>query len=137
MLKQPEAMPNLEQIIHETVLQIVQQQSSTISEIKNDQKLNTELSFSSLDLAQLVAVLELKLEADPFAKLVPITSIRTVGDLYNAYCKCFSTTEEQEEQPGFEQSQNRVQARLRASVNRQAERRQKLSAEVEEGKKDE
>ena len=36
-------------------------------------------------LAILVSELELSFGTDPFAKLVPITDIRTFGDLANAY----------------------------------------------------
>ena len=38
-------------------------------------------------LARIVASLEMKLDVDPFAEDVAITSIRTVGDLCNAYEK--------------------------------------------------
>jgi len=48
-------------------------------------RLNADLGLDSLGLAQLVALLEQDLRADPFAELVPITSVRTVADLYAAY----------------------------------------------------
>lgn len=47
--------------------------------------LNGDLGLASLDLAQLVAILETDLQADPFAELVPITGVRTVDDLCVAY----------------------------------------------------
>jgi acyl carrier protein len=50
-----------------------------------DTKLNAELGMDSLELAELVLELETALGADPFVELVPITSIRTVGDLVHAY----------------------------------------------------
>ncbi len=113
-------MNNIEKIIHETVLQIAQQKSSEMTEVNSEQKLNADLGFSSLDLAQLVAILEMKLDADPFAKLVSITSIRTVGDLCDAYEKYFNPSEaDEQEQPSFQQSQARAQMRRRVQ---QAER---------------
>src|SRR5258708_20027641 len=48
-------------------------------------KLSATLGLSSLDLAFVVAELELELGVDPFAKLVSITSVRSVGDLVRAY----------------------------------------------------
>ena len=48
-------------------------------------KLNATLGLSSLDLAFLVAELEVELGVDPFAKLVSITSVRSVDDLVQAY----------------------------------------------------
>lgn len=48
-------------------------------------RLSDSLGLSSLDLAILVSELELSFGTDPFAELVPITDIRTFGDLTNAY----------------------------------------------------
>lgn len=53
-------------------------------------RLGDDLGLSSLDLAELVTVLELELDADPFRELVPITSVRTVGDLVQAYERVLS-----------------------------------------------
>lgn len=50
-----------------------------------DTKLNAELGMDSLELAELVLELETDLGADPFVELVPITSVRTVGDIVRAY----------------------------------------------------
>ena len=49
--------------------------------------LNATLGLSSLDLALIVAELEVEVGADPFAKLVSITSVRSVNDLVGAYRK--------------------------------------------------
>ena len=108
-------MNSAEQIIRETVLQIAQQKSADITDVNSEQKLNAELGFSSLDLAQLVAILEMKLDADPFAKLVSITTIRTVGDLCDAYEKFFNQSEADEpDQPSFEPSFARAELRRKA-----------------------
>lgn len=47
-------------------------------------KLSDTLGLKSMDLAQIVLNLEDALETDPF-QTIPITSIRTVGDLIGAY----------------------------------------------------
>ena len=108
-------MDNVEQIVYDTILQIAQQKSADITEVNSEQKLNSDLGFSSLDLAQLVAILEMKLNADPFAKLVSITNIRTVGDLCDAYHQYFKGSDATtEKQPSFQQSVARAQLRRRA-----------------------
>ncbi len=54
-------------------------------QISPGDELNGHLGLTSLELAQLIAALETRLEADPFAEQIPITSIRTVRDLIGAY----------------------------------------------------
>ncbi|HEX8186013.1 MAG TPA: hypothetical protein VF747_14715 [Blastocatellia bacterium] len=92
-------MSDLQKTINDVVLQIIRQRSTVIAEVSNEQRLVADLSFSSLDIAQLVAVLEFKLGLDPFATQVAVTNIRTVGDLYTAYQKCQEATCA----PGFEE----------------------------------
>jgi acyl carrier protein len=53
------------------------------------------------------------LKADPFQELVPITSIRTVGDLEAAYVKYFSDSDSEQE----------VQDEELAKIRRRAEAR--------------
>jgi acyl carrier protein len=53
--------------------------------LEPDLLLVDQLGLRSLDLARIVAVLELELGVDPFSELVPITTVRTVADLYRAY----------------------------------------------------
>ena len=78
-------MMNVEQIVHDVVLRVARQQNPAIETVINDQRLTADLGFSSLDLAQLVAMLEARLDADPFASHVPFTRMLTVGDLVQAY----------------------------------------------------
>ena len=47
-------------------------------------RLSETLGLRSMDLAQIVLTLEDDLDIDPF-QTIPITSIRTVGDLTDAY----------------------------------------------------
>jgi acyl carrier protein len=76
-----------------------------------DDRLNVDLGLTSLDLAALVAALEMKLKADPFQELVPITSVRTIGDLEAAYIKFFSQEENSVEQDSLYQVRRRAEIR--------------------------
>jgi acyl carrier protein len=78
-------MQNLEKTIHEAIRDVGEQRGLTLPPIGDQQHLIADLGFKSLDLAQLIAVLETTLRADPFARLIPITQVRTVGDLCSAY----------------------------------------------------
>jgi acyl carrier protein len=81
-------------------------------DVVSEDRLNADLGLTSLDLASLVAALEMKLQADPFQELVPITSVRTVGDLEAAYVKYFSD-------PGREvQDEDLAKVRRRAEARR-------------------
>jgi acyl carrier protein len=75
-------------------------------------KLNANLGLSSLDLARLVSELEFELGIDPFAKLVAITSVRTIDDLVNAYRRAMSPEAKQENpDDGFADAQRRAEKR--------------------------
>lgn len=51
----------------------------------NNLELVRDLGFASLDLAHLIALLEVALEVDPFSEGVLIAELKTLGDLYKAY----------------------------------------------------
>ena len=68
---------------------VVREKSAGSSPSSADQTLVDDLGLRSLDLARIIAKLELKLGVDPFAEMVAVTSIRTVGDLCAAYASCF------------------------------------------------
>ena len=75
-------------------------------------KLNANLGLSSLDLALLVSELEFELGIDPFAKLVAITSVRTIDDLVNAYRQAMSPDAEREiPDDGLAAAQRRAEKR--------------------------
>src|SRR5262249_56725823 len=82
-------------------------------------KLNANLGLSSLDLALLVSELEFELGVDPFAKLVAITSVRTIGDLVNAYRRAM-LPEANRENPddGFADAQRRAEKRRLRTAER-------------------
>ena len=76
---------SIESVIEEQIHIILEEKSRPVRKLSSANKLNDTLGLSSLDLAILVSELELAFDADPFAELVPITSIRTIGDLVNSY----------------------------------------------------
>lgn len=70
--------------VTEAVAAVMRQRGLDAAAIEPDAKLADTLGLKSMDLAQIVLDLEDTLEADPFAT-IPITSIRTIGDLTRAY----------------------------------------------------
>src|SRR5215475_1106239 len=85
--------------------------SPTVS-LSRGEKLNANLGLSSLDLALLVSELEFELGIDPFAKLVAVTSVRTIDDLVKAYQLAMSA-EAKPENPdnGLVHAQRRAEKR--------------------------
>lgn len=84
MLK-PSAPGQIEAVVHDKIRAMLQERLGQVRPFDGADKLNATLGFSSLDLAFLVAELEVELGVDPFAKLVSITSVRSVDDLVQAY----------------------------------------------------
>jgi acyl carrier protein len=79
---------NKRETVKAVLLEIVNEVTKPAEEIEDldeQQLLVDQLGLTSLDLARLVAVLEMELDTDPFSDEVPITGVRTVGDLLNAY----------------------------------------------------
>jgi acyl carrier protein len=74
----------VEQTVHEVVLRIAGQRRGLTS-VGNAQRLGADLGLGSLDLARLVAVLEIRLGVDPFGAEANLGDMRTVGDLCLAY----------------------------------------------------
>jgi acyl carrier protein len=76
---------DVERIVIAAVLEVARRGSPGLAAVAPHQTLIVELGLSSLDLAELVAVLDADLGADPFAADVVIGDVRTVGDLIQAY----------------------------------------------------
>lgn len=74
----------MEDKIYAAVLDLAKRHNPALTAVTADQVLTTQLRLESLDLAQLVAVLEDQLGVDPFATATMAT-VRTVGDLCAAY----------------------------------------------------
>jgi len=74
----------IKQVVLEELRQVLDKLPAGL-EIDEDMNLNADLGMSSLQLAELVATLEDRCGWDPFREHVPITEVRTVGDLITAY----------------------------------------------------
>jgi hypothetical protein len=81
-------MDGLEQTIHDAALLIVRRSRPDVASLAAHHRLVDHLGFGSLDVAELVARLELSLGVDPFAEHVAISGVRTMADLYAAYRRC-------------------------------------------------
>ena len=84
MLTSP-TLAQIETIVHDRIRAVLAERVGEAARLSGTEKLSATLGLSSLDLAFLVAELEAELGVDPFAKLVSITSVRSVGDLVRAY----------------------------------------------------
>jgi acyl carrier protein len=107
-------MKEVEETVHRAVFRVARQRSPAFEHVTNSQRLTIELGLKSLDLAKLVAILELELGVDPFAKLVPITEVRTVGDLCNAYRLALEGKPPSSVPPSFAASRDRAARRSMA-----------------------
>ena len=75
----------IESTVHDGIRAVLAERVGEVGRLSGADKLNATLGLTSLDLAFLVAELEAELGVDPFAKLVSITSVRSVEDLVQAY----------------------------------------------------
>lgn len=78
-------MENVQTAVVEELQQVAELRGLSLPNVSTRQHLIDDLGLKSLDLAHLVAALQLRLRVDPFIKHVPITQIRTIGDLCAAY----------------------------------------------------
>lgn len=82
-------LAQIESIVHGRIRAILVERVGEVGQLSGAEKLSAKLGLSSLDLAFLVAELDAELGVDPFAKLVSITSVRSVDDLVRAYQQAF------------------------------------------------
>jgi acyl carrier protein len=78
-------MDKIEQKVHEVVRRVSQQRSAALPSVENRHRLTGELGLTSLDIARVIAILEMELGVDPFTRHAAITDMRTLGDLCEAY----------------------------------------------------
>jgi acyl carrier protein len=90
VLNHPPDWAEISKVVRAQVGLLLAEKNLPARKVQSEDRLNSDLGLSSLDLASLVAALEMTLKADPFQELVPITSIRTIGDLELAYLEFFS-----------------------------------------------
>jgi acyl carrier protein len=88
MLTAP-TLAQIESTVHGRIRAVLAERIREVPRLTGAEKLSATLGLSSLDLALLVAELEAALHVDPFAKLVSITSVRSVDDLVRAYQQAF------------------------------------------------
>ena len=78
-------MADVKQTVYAVLREIQERNNYPLKELKDDLKVVKNLGFSSLDVAELVAVLEMELGVDPFAQGVSIMEIHSIGELIQAY----------------------------------------------------
>lgn len=107
-------MSDVRAVIHE-VLRDVAEEEQASTDIRDDAKLVEDLGFRSLTMARILAILEGRLNVDPFSQQVAVTSIRTVQDLCAAYENCLAGAP-----AGDAQAASLDQSRQRAANRRSA-----------------
>ncbi len=84
MLETTPTKGGVEETVNSTIAAVMAARDLDPGGIEPLATLSETLGLRSLDLAQIVLTLEDDLDIDPF-QTIPITSIRTVGDLTDAY----------------------------------------------------
>lgn len=85
-IKNSETIVSTLDTISSIIGNLLKDEGLAVPEIARDKHLIDDIGLDSLNLAQLIALLEMELEKDPFTEGdVAITDIQTVGDLANAY----------------------------------------------------
>jgi acyl carrier protein len=105
------AAAEIERIVHDHIRAILKDRGGDTPRISGEDKLNATLGLTSLDLATLVAELEVALGVDPFAKLVSITAVRSVDDVVNAYRLAFAPAASAAQDSGLADAVRRAQTR--------------------------
>lgn len=119
-------MENVTDVVVAVICGVVREQYPEVEEVRAEQGLVEDLGLKSLDLARIVAKLDTELGVDPFSEAVAITSIRTVGDLCEAYSQCFEAEEADEAAPPeTPQPKPEVQASPRSALEAQKELRKR------------
>jgi acyl carrier protein len=80
----PTSQP-VEQVIHTEILRMLHAQEKHRPTLSPADNLQDDLGLTSSEVVQLIATLTVKLQADPFEQAMPMTAMRTVGDLCQAY----------------------------------------------------
>lgn len=107
-------MSDVRAVIYE-VLRDVAEEEQASTDLRDDAKLVEDLGFRSLTMARILAILEGRLNVDPFSQQVAVTSIRTVQDLCSAYENCLAGAP-----AGADQASALEQSRQRAAHRRSA-----------------
>ena len=73
--------------VEEAVREIMENNNLAERPVEDSSELVKDLGFKSLDVAELVAVLEIELDVDPFSDGVSLMEVRTCGDFCAVYEK--------------------------------------------------
>ena len=71
--------------IIKTAIEEIQSNNGRTGAITDGSQIVRDLGFTSLDVAELVAVLEMELEVDPFSNGVSLMDVRTYGEFCAVY----------------------------------------------------
>lgn len=82
---------SVRQVIKQAIQEIMENNARTRA-IDDSSEIVKDLGFTSLDVAELVAVLEMELDVDPFSDGVSLMEVRTYGDFCAVYEKAFQET---------------------------------------------
>lgn len=92
MLETVPTEASVTRLVEDTVREVLAKRGLDASAISAEAKLADTLGLKSMDLAEIVLILEDEFETDPF-QAIPITSIRTVNDLAGAYLTTLGLSE--------------------------------------------
>lgn len=85
-------MSEVKGTILSVIREIQERNNYPLKEISDDTMIVKNLGFTSLDVAELVAVLEMELGVDPFSQGVSIMNIHTAGELFSVYSRSTETS---------------------------------------------
>ncbi len=75
----------IRQAIDAVIVEILAQSNHADRPVKETDSIAKDLGFTSLDVAQLIATLEMELGVDPFSQGAAISEVNTVAKLYAVY----------------------------------------------------
>lgn len=78
-------MSEIRGVVQDVLGEIQEQQGYRRVPLSDEMRVVRDLGFSSMDVAQLIAMLEMALGVDPFSRGISILEVHTVADLCAAY----------------------------------------------------
>lgn len=78
-------MEKIFEIVKSAINEIKQLNGDEYVEVALESRIVQDLGFKSLDIAQLIAMLEIEYEKDPFAEGVSLSEVISIGDLCKLY----------------------------------------------------
>lgn len=79
-------MSDTRETVYATLRRVAEDENIPLQELSDESCLVDDLGFRSLHIARILAILDTELFSDPFGSgELPLTGIRTVGDLRAAY----------------------------------------------------